>query len=67
MTERKDAQTAATNRKKETYTSIGMYDHTKYGKIYNKRGKGYDAVLQVYQSSNNCNIVVLNSKSVGKP
>jgi len=67
MTERKDAQTAATNRKKETYTSIGMNDHTKYGKIYNKRGKGYDAVRQVYQSSNNCNIVVLNSKSVGKP
>jgi hypothetical protein len=67
MTDRKDALTAATNRKKETYTSIGINDHNKYGKIYNKRGKGYEAVRQVYQSSNNCNVVGLNSKSLGKP
>jgi hypothetical protein len=39
---------------------------TKYGKIYNKRNKNFDAVAQVYQSSNNCKLVNLNSKSVGK-
>lgn len=40
---------------------------TKYGKIYNKRNKNFDAVAQVYQSSNNCKLNNnLNSKSLGK-
>lgn len=40
---------------------------TKYGKIYNKRNKNFEAVAQVYQSSNNCKFMgSTNSKSVGK-
>lgn len=39
---------------------------TKYGKIYNKRSKNFEAVAQVYQSSNNCKLANLNSKSMGK-
>jgi len=38
---------------------------TKYGKIY-KRNNNFDALAQVYQSSNNCKMTSLNSKSVGK-
>jgi hypothetical protein len=39
---------------------------TKYGKIYNKRNKNFEAVAQAYQSSSNCKLVNGNSKSVGK-
>jgi hypothetical protein len=42
-----------------------LADRTKYGKIYNKRGKGFEAVAQVYQSSNNCKLG-LAAKSLGK-
>lgn len=67
MTDRKDVLTAISNRKKLTYTSIGMNDQTKFGRIYNKKGKDFDAVAQVYQSSNNCKVTGLASKSLGKP
>jgi hypothetical protein len=40
-------------------------ERTKYGKIYNKRGKNFDAVAQVYQSSNNCKLG-MGAKSLGK-
>jgi len=41
--DRKEAYTSATNRKKESDTSVGnvLADRTKYGKIYNKRGKNF--------------------------
>ena len=62
-----ETYTAATNRKKESEVSItqNIADRTKYGKIYNKRGKNFEAVAQVYQSSNNCKLNV-GSKSLGK-
>jgi hypothetical protein len=65
MTDRKEAYTALSTRKKLTYTSIGMNDQSKFGRIYNKKGKDFDAVCQVYQSSNNCKLG-LASKSLGK-
>ena len=42
-----------------------MNDQSKFGRIYNKKGKDFDAVCQVYQSSNNCKLG-LASKSLGK-
>lgn len=59
--------TAATNRKKESEMSISnaIAERTKYGKIYNKRGKNMDSVAQVYQSSNNCKLN-MGTKSLGK-
>lgn len=44
-----------------------LAERTKYGKIYNKRGKGFDQMAQVYQSSNNCKLMGFGAaKSLGK-
>lgn len=66
--DRKEAYTAATNRKKESELPVGqgLAERTKYGKIYNKRGMGFEQVSQVYQSSNNCKMSFGAAKSLGK-
>ena len=47
--------------------SNALAERTKYGKIYNKRGKNFEAVAQVYQSSNNCKLNMGGgAKSLGK-
>ena len=65
--DRKETMTAATNRKKESEMSISnaIAERTKYGKIYNKRGKNMESVAQVYRSSNNCKLN-MGTKSLGK-
>lgn len=63
---RKDTYTSTTNRKHEDMGPTILERVSKYGKIYNKRNKNFEAVAQIYQSSNNCKLGNPNSKSLGK-